>query len=73
MSDFVTREMCFYLDLGPDQRGGSKVIYESNGPKYESYSGDVKMVWFIFTREMLRWSDLVTREMVGLNKETHEM
>ena len=24
--------VCFYLDLGPDQRG-SKVIYESCGPK----------------------------------------
>ena len=48
---FVTREMCYCLDLGPDQRG-SKVRYENSGPKYNNNSGDVKMVWFIFTREM---------------------
>ena len=32
--------------------GGSKVIYEYSGPKYKSNSGDVKMIWLIFTREM---------------------
>ena len=33
-------------------KGGSKVIYENSGPKYKNNSGDVTMVWFIFTREM---------------------
>ena len=51
MFGFVTREMCYCLDLGADQRG-SKVIYENSGPKYNNNSGDVEMVWFIFTQEM---------------------
>ena len=42
----------FVWTLDRTKGGGSKVIYEYSGPKYKSNSGDVKMIWLIFTREM---------------------
>ena len=61
----------FYF--GPLDQRGSKVVYENSGPKFKNNSGDAKMVWFIFTREMYRWSDLVPREMLGLIEKPREM
>ena len=59
--------------FGPLDQRGSKVRYENSGPKFKSNSGDAKIVWSTFTREMYRWSDLVPREMLAVIEVICEM